>query len=170
MNWSGRCSTPTVGGTLAEKLVGKPGATTPWLEKPGDQTQAEEELLQRLVDLNHQRAAEEQKGKIRWLRPEYQNPAHAITDATATQEQTAFDIPAAPAKTETTMAKTPWPKGIPEQIKALRAILDQYPGPANPATIGPNLQGRANQARCGNIGYPGGHGTGQRRGGRYAGA
>ena len=27
-------------------------------------------------------------------------------------------------------AKTPWPKTIPEQVKALRAALDQYPEPA----------------------------------------
>ena len=59
---------------LAEKLVGRPGATTPWPEKPEDQQEAEEQLLQRLVDLNHQRAAEEAQGKIRWLRPEYQAP------------------------------------------------------------------------------------------------
>ena len=59
---------------LKEKLVGRPGATTPWPEKPEDQQEAEEQLLQRLVDLNHQRAAEEAQGKIRWLRPEYQAP------------------------------------------------------------------------------------------------
>ena len=39
---------------LAEKLVGRPGATTPWPEKLEEQQEAEEELLQRLVDLNHQ--------------------------------------------------------------------------------------------------------------------
>ncbi len=33
----------------------------------------EQELLTRLVALNHTRAAEEKRGQIRWLRPEYQN-------------------------------------------------------------------------------------------------
>ncbi len=33
----------------------------------------EQELLTRLVSLNHARAAEEKRGHIRWLRPEYQN-------------------------------------------------------------------------------------------------
>ena len=33
----------------------------------------EQELLTRLVALNHARAAEEKRGQIRWLRPEYQN-------------------------------------------------------------------------------------------------
>ena len=34
----------------------------------------EQSILQRLVDLNHQRAAEEAEGIIRYLRPDYQNP------------------------------------------------------------------------------------------------
>jgi len=36
---------------------------------------SDEEILERLVALNHERAAEEQRGLIRWLRPEFQNPA-----------------------------------------------------------------------------------------------
>ena len=79
----------------AEKLVGRPGATTPWPEKPEEQQEAEEELLQRFVDLNHQRAAEEAQGKIRWLRPEYQAPEETTTQgqldtgtADATPDQT----------------------------------------------------------------------------------
>ena len=35
------------------------------------------ELLTRLVALNHERAAEEKRGLIRWLRPDYQNPSAA---------------------------------------------------------------------------------------------
>ena len=37
----------------------------------------EQELLTRLVTLNHERAAEEKQGNIRWLRPEYQAPEEA---------------------------------------------------------------------------------------------
>nr|VFK29021.1 MAG: hypothetical protein BECKMB1821G_GA0114241_104432 [Candidatus Kentron sp. MB]VFK29522.1 MAG: hypothetical protein BECKMB1821I_GA0114274_101042 [Candidatus Kentron sp. MB]VFK74815.1 MAG: hypothetical protein BECKMB1821H_GA0114242_101042 [Candidatus Kentron sp. MB] len=55
-------------GDLAKQLVNKPGATTPWPEKPDDQTEAEKELLQRLVALNHERAFDEERGLIRWLR------------------------------------------------------------------------------------------------------
>ena len=32
------------------------------------------EIVARLVALNHERAAEEKAGKIRWLRPDYQEP------------------------------------------------------------------------------------------------
>ena len=41
-----------------------------WLADPTDQ-----EILERIVALNAARAAEEAKGKIRWLRPEFQNPS-----------------------------------------------------------------------------------------------
>ena len=37
-------------------------------------TLSDEGILERLVALNHERAAEEAAGKIRWLRPEFQNP------------------------------------------------------------------------------------------------
>lgn len=63
---------------LAAQLVGKPGATTPLPDKPEAQAEAEEELLRRLVALNAERAAEEARGLVRWLRPEYQNPSAAV--------------------------------------------------------------------------------------------
>jgi hypothetical protein len=37
----------------------------------------EQQLLTRLVALNHERAAEEKRGLIRYLRPDYQNPTSA---------------------------------------------------------------------------------------------
>ncbi len=108
---------------LAPRLVGRPGATTPWPDKPDEQMEAEEELLQRLVDLNTQRAAEEQRGIIRWLRPEYQNPE----GQTAAQEEAALETPAAAVAEK---GKPAWPKALPEQVQALRAALDQQPEPA----------------------------------------
>jgi hypothetical protein len=36
------------------------------------ETLTDEEILEKLVALNHERAAEERRGLIRWLRPEYQ--------------------------------------------------------------------------------------------------
>jgi hypothetical protein len=38
------------------------------------QTLSDEEILERLVALNHERAAEERRGHVRWLRPDYQIP------------------------------------------------------------------------------------------------
>ena len=109
---------------LADALVGKAGATTPLPDKSDEQAQAEEELLSRLVALNHQRAAEEKSGKIRWLRPDYQNPGArlevkpeqadmALTD-TSTKEK---------ATTSKTTTKATWPKVLSEQIAAVIELL-----------------------------------------------
>ena len=118
---------------LSEKLVGRPGATTPWPEKPEDQQEAEEQLLQRLVDLNHQRAAEEAQGKVRWLRPEYQAP-----EETAQQgELAAGDKDAAPDQTtkrpSDKTTKLAWPKTLQEQIRAVRDQLET--APMDPSTL-----------------------------------
>lgn len=88
---------------------------------------SDDDILHRLVDLNRTRAAEEARGLIRWLRPEYQNPAgHA---ATVKADQGAMDL--GPA---VTTAKDPWPKTLPEQIKAVRAALTDM-GEATPEQV-----------------------------------
>ena len=112
---------------LAEKLVGRPGATTPWPEKPEEQQEAEEELLQRLVDLNHQRAAEEAQGKIRWLRPEYQAPEEAPEQselAAGSKEATTDQTTKRPSDKAT---KLTWPKTLQAQIRAVRDQLSSTP-------------------------------------------
>lgn len=67
------------GSELAEKLVGKPCATTPFPDKSEVHAEAEEELLSRLVVLKAERAAEEARRRILWLRPDYQNPTASTT-------------------------------------------------------------------------------------------
>jgi hypothetical protein len=106
---------------LADKLVGLPGATTPLPDKSTEQAEAEEELLMRLVALNAQRAAEEAKGHIRWLRPEYQAPEATQTSAELsleTVERTAV------AKAQ---GKQVWPKTMPEQVAIIRTTLAKGP-------------------------------------------
>lgn len=105
---------------LADTLVGRPGATTPWPEKPPEQAEAEEELLLRLVALNAERAAEEKRGLIRWLRPEFQTPqgakpAHQVEIDTDAEERAATI--AKPAK------RIPWPKATAEQARAVADAL-----------------------------------------------
>lgn len=88
---------------------------------------SDDEILHRLVDLNRERAAEEARGLIRWLRPEYQNPAgHA---AVAKGEQGAMDL-----GPKDSTEKSPWPKTLPEQIAAVRASLIDL-GEATPEQI-----------------------------------
>lgn len=104
---------------LGEVLVGRPGATTPLLDKPEEQAVAEEELLRRLVALNAERAEEEKKGLIRWLRPEYQNPGGPNTEAT---QEALLDDPT-PITSPKAADKLDWPKTVPQQIAAVRSAL-----------------------------------------------
>jgi hypothetical protein len=107
---------------LAAELVGKPGATTPLPDKPAAQAAAEEELLARLVTLNAERAAEEARGLVRWLRPEFQQKAAGIAVQTEIAgEAEAAAVPAA--------VRQPWPKEAAAQAKALADLLAASPAP-----------------------------------------
>ena len=89
----------------------------------------DEEILERLVALNAERAAEEQRGIIRWLRPEFQNPAG--TDRT----QTAFEQTASVSTKEKKTKKAKWPKSLPEQAQAVRSALVTLASPATPEDV-----------------------------------
>jgi hypothetical protein len=106
---------------LADRLVGCPGATTPLPDKPAEQAEAEEELLTRLVDLNTRRAAEEARGLVRWLRPDYQAPEAAQTSAEMKQHEETAAVAATPEK------KPTFPKDMSKQIDAIRAALATGP-------------------------------------------
>jgi len=80
----------------------------------------EHDLLQRLVDLNRERAAEEARGVVRWLRPEYQN--RKGTGAPASGQQITADL-ALPSAAST--GKAPWPATIQLQIAAVHAALEE---------------------------------------------
>lgn len=77
-------------------------------------TLADEEILERLVALNHERAEEEQRGLVRWLRPEFQAPA------AAKPTQTGMAMPE-PEAVATAPSKRPWPNTLPEQVQAVRS-------------------------------------------------
>ncbi|MCA1909754.1 MAG: hypothetical protein LDL39_15465 [Magnetospirillum sp.] len=77
---------------------------------------AEADILVALVALNHQRAAEEKQGLVRWLRPDFQAP-HG-----AGEQQTEL-VMAAAQQAKGKIAKPSWPKTIPDQARALRTML-----------------------------------------------
>jgi hypothetical protein len=83
----------------------------------------DQEILARLVALNHERAAEEKRGLVRWLRPDFQNP----TGKTGVAEPE-FDGLAAPEKAAAPAGPRPWPKGATEQLRAIRDLLAARPG------------------------------------------
>lgn len=106
-------------------------------------TLTDEEILERLVALNAERAAEEQRGLIRWLRPEFQNPATdkptqkaiALPEPDEDEEETprkkgtkksglgAGKHSAGVSRSETTTKKASWPKSLPDQVQAIRQHL-----------------------------------------------
>jgi SAM-dependent methyltransferase len=88
---------------------------------------SDDDILHRLVYLNRERAAEEAKGHIRWLRPDYQNPDGKV--ATAKVDQGAMDLGIAAAT-----AKTPWPKSLPDQLSAVQRTLGDL-GIATPEQV-----------------------------------
>lgn len=98
----------------------------------------EQDLLTRLVGLNHERAAEEARGRIRWLRPEYQNPEGAGTQQAEILEDEAPTI--APAAQQ-----NPWPKELKEQFALLKSLISTH-GP-EPEALLAQLKGRTTAKR-----------------------
>ncbi len=125
---------------LAPALVGQPGGTLPWPERPAAQAEAEEALLQRLVALNAERTAEEARGLERWLRPEFQDPAHRAAAAPAQPTQDEMDLGDAAALragkagpgSAAPPARQAWPNSLPEQMRGVAGVLAAA---ARPVTI-----------------------------------
>jgi len=82
---------------------------------PADLT--DEQILERLVTLNHERAAEERDGRVRWLRPEFQAP-----DELAAQKK-AQQIEADLVVDEGKQKKPRLPEQLPDQVALIRATL-----------------------------------------------
>ncbi len=73
-------------------------------------------------------AQEEKRGIIRWLRSEYQSPDGAQV-ASTTQGALPIEPESPKASSAVAGAKRPWPKTLPEQAQAVRAVLaDQSTG------------------------------------------
>lgn len=94
----------------------------------------DEEILTRLVALNKERAAEEAKGLIRWLRPEFQAP-----DYQAPIAQT-LDLGEAAAALPDNVI--PWPGSLPEQVSAVQSILSAAQAPLAPQDIARAFKGK----------------------------
>lgn len=89
-------------------------------------------VLERLVALNAERAAEEARGLVRWLRPEFQNP-----QAQAAPEQEQMDVmPEDEAAVPLVASKPlPWPKDTVQQIRAVAETIAATPSGLSRADI-----------------------------------
>jgi hypothetical protein len=103
-------------------------------------TLTDQQILEKLVALNAERAAEEAKGRIRWLRPDYQNAAGGKRQAGSEEEQRGLDIQTGGPKPKNVQRPTsnaqgpsrrrlPWPKTLPEQVRVLRDLLSAQSSP-----------------------------------------
>jgi hypothetical protein len=83
-------------------------------------------ILENLVALNKERAAEEANGLIRWLRPEYQNPQGT--------QQTGMNM-ITPETAKPTTELPEWPKSLAEQAQAVQRMLQQFNHPISVSDI-----------------------------------
>ena len=96
-------------------------------------TLTDEEILERLVNLNAERAAEEAQGIIRWLRPDYQSPSGLrVTsyELSATQPALLHETGDEDTRYVTTPTRLPWPARMAEQAQAIRTVLAALDEPA----------------------------------------
>ena len=97
------------------------------------ETLSDEEILARLVKLNAERAAEEKRGLVRWLRPDYQRPRAGVVDAQAAAEEGAQI--AAPLAIEAKAQKPLFPTNDLERTAAVFAALLQAEKPLDAETL-----------------------------------
>ena len=82
-----------------------------------------EHVLEHLVALHDERAAEEKAGRVRWLRPEYQIPK--LGQGIVVQDPT-LHLPGGQSESADA-APEPWPSSAWEQIFALQAVISRHP-------------------------------------------
>ena len=105
-----------------------------WGDEHRAGTLDEETILTRLVALNKERAAEEGRGLVRYLRPEFQDPGyHAPVAATLNLG----DAAVAPVSNV-----IPWPATLPEQVGAVQSILAAAPAPLGASDIARSFKGK----------------------------
>ena len=137
--------------TLHDELDAAVLAAYGWsdLDLPND----EGELLLRLVALNAERAAEEARGEVRWLRPEFQDPARRMAPAlpalpVPTQDEMALGEVSVGAaqkvggKPPAPSARRPWPADLPEQVRAIADMLTAAPGALDESALAEGFTGR----------------------------
>ena len=91
------------------------------------------EVLEQLVALNAERAAEEAQGHIRWLRPAYQHP-----EGTAQRVGIGLELPEA---VKAKVGRQPWPRTLPEQVSAVRGVVSGLGQPASSKDVAQQFKG-----------------------------
>jgi len=92
------------------------------------------EILERLVALNAERAAEEKRGVIHWLRPEYQAKGQAEL-VMPEREGKPAKKPKAPGQEAARASKSPWPQKMAERVQLVESALHRFGAPATPGDL-----------------------------------
>ncbi|GGJ65531.1 class I SAM-dependent DNA methyltransferase [Deinococcus aquiradiocola] len=93
----------------------------------------EQQLLGNLMALNEQRAAEERRDVVQWLRPEYQNPA----SINQVQEGLGLDVPVAAAAEQVPT----FPARLAEQSRVVRQLLRTTARPLTAQQVAKSFKG-----------------------------
>ncbi len=109
-------------------------------EMPRDEAKRafDEAILERLVALNAERAAEEARGLIRWLRPEFQKPTAATAADQIELETDASETISAPVLGK----PLPWPTDAIQQVRAVADLLASSPLPLSVDDIAARFSSR----------------------------
>ncbi len=87
-----------------------------------------EEILYKLVALNAERQAEERKGQVRWLRPEFQSAK------VGGQAGLGIELEEG-AVAEGKIERRAWPSNLSEKVGAIRGVLASHRRPMDPAAV-----------------------------------
>jgi hypothetical protein len=107
-----------------------------------------DDILAHLVQLNTQRAQEEAQGRVRWLRPDFQNPKNSLQkQELLPQEEQAEEADSDSEKSlskpeQIKPAQHPWPPTLPEQVRAVADALAASPTPLTLPAIEARFKGR----------------------------
>ena len=114
-----------------------------WQDLSGKPTaEITETILERLVALNAERAAEERNGHIRWLRPEYQAPAQVQST-----QITLAGIDVEPETVVIPVEQQKWPTLPKAQLAAIRDLLRTSSGEWTVAQIANQFTGKNTQKK-----------------------
>ena len=104
----------------------------------------DEQILEKLVALNRERAAEERRGQVRWLRPEFQMPKQKAAKPAQLEAELVEVIPLA--------AKPLFPKQPADQVTAVRAALAAAGKPIKAGELARRFkQGKRVESRVGEL-------------------
>ncbi|MFN7236794.1 MAG: class I SAM-dependent DNA methyltransferase, partial [Brevundimonas sp.] len=101
----------------------------------------DEEILEKLVALNAERAKEEAAGHVRWLRPDYQIPRFAKGAASAKTGELDLGAQVVAIGSKKDGGLPAFPKDKGEQVMAIRAVLQAANRPMDAAAVSRAFKG-----------------------------